>query len=131
TGDSFATILMAGLCHDRASRRLVFGAWPCLAGRPFAGNVAAAMTLLASWNVNSIKARLPNVLDWVKSAKPDILLLQEIKCVDEAFPTLEFGELGYDCAVVGQKSYNGVAILSKTRLEVAERALPGDDAFGH
>jgi exodeoxyribonuclease-3 len=89
------------------------------------------MTLIASWNVNSIKARLPNVLDWAKATRPDILLLQEVKCLEEAFPSLEFGDLGYNCAVVGQKSYNGVAILAKTRLEVAERALPGDDADGH
>src|SRR5262249_588468 len=88
------------------------------------------MTLIASWNVNSIKARLPNALDWVRTKKPDILLLQELKCLEEAFPGLEFGDLGYNYAVVGQKSYNGVAILSKTRLEVAERALPGDDADG-
>lgn len=83
------------------------------------------MTLIASWNVNSIKARLPNVLDWVKRAKPDILLLQELKCVEEAFPALEFGELGYNAVIAGQKTYNGVAILSKTPLDVAERALPG------
>jgi exodeoxyribonuclease-3 len=89
------------------------------------------MTLIASWNVNSIKARLPNVLDWVKKKKPDILLLQELKCVEEAFPALEFGDLGYNCAVVGQKTYNGVAILSKTPLEVAERALPGDNGDDH
>ncbi len=89
------------------------------------------MTLIASWNVNSIKARLPNVLDWTKAKKPDILLLQEVKCLEEAFPGLEFGDLGYNCAVVGQKSYNGVAILAKTPLELAERALPGDDADGH
>ncbi len=83
------------------------------------------MTLIASWNVNSIKARLPNVLDWVKRMKPDLLMLQELKCVEEAFPALEFGDLGYNAAVVGQKTYNGVAILSKTALEIAERALPG------
>jgi len=89
------------------------------------------MTLIATWNVNSIKARLPNVLDWVKRMKPDLLMLQELKCVEEAFPALEFGDLGYNCAAVGQKTYNGVAILSRTPLEVAERALPGDDADGH
>jgi exodeoxyribonuclease-3 len=89
------------------------------------------MTLIASWNVNSIKARLPNALDWVKKKKPDILMLQELKCVEEAFPALEFGDLGYNCAAVGQKTYNGVAKLSRTPLEVAERALPGDDADGH
>lgn len=83
------------------------------------------MVLIASWNVNSIKARLPNVLDWVKRMKPDLLMLQELKCVEEAFPALEFGDLGYNAAVVGQKTYNGVAILSKTALEIAERALPG------
>jgi exodeoxyribonuclease-3 len=83
------------------------------------------MTLIASWNVNSIKARLPNVLDWVKRAKPDILLLQELKCLEEAFPALEFTELGYNAAIAGQKTYNGVAILSKTPLEVEMRALPG------
>jgi exodeoxyribonuclease-3 len=89
------------------------------------------MTLIASWNVNSIKARLPNVLDWVKRKKPDILLLQELKCAEEAFPALEFGDLGYNAAVVGQKTYNGVAILAKTPLDVAERALPGDGGDDH
>ncbi len=87
--------------------------------------------LIASWNVNSIKARLPNVLDWVRAAKPDILMLQELKCVEEAFPALEFEELGYNCAVAGQKTYNGVALLSKTPLEIAERRLPGGDEDGH
>jgi len=86
------------------------------------------MTLIATWNVNSIKARLPNVLDWVRRKKPDILLMQELKCVEEAFPALEFGDLGYNCAVLGQKTYNGVAIVSKTRLEDVTRGLPGDEA---
>jgi exodeoxyribonuclease-3 len=89
------------------------------------------MVLIASWNVNSIKARLPNVLDWLRKTKPDVLLMQEIKCLEEAFPALEFGDLGYNLAVVGQKSYNGVAIASKTRIEVAERGLPGGDADSH
>ena len=86
------------------------------------------MVLIASWNVNSIRARLPNVLDWVRRKKPDILLMQELKCVEEAFPALEFGDLGYNCAVSGQKTYNGVAIVSKTRLEDVTRGLPGDEA---
>jgi exodeoxyribonuclease-3 len=85
------------------------------------------MTRIASWNVNSIKARLPNVLDWLRSAAPDIVLLQELKCVEENFPALEIGELGYNAAVSGQKTYNGVAILSKTPIEVEHRALPGGD----
>jgi len=89
------------------------------------------MVKIASWNVNSIKARLPNVLDWLKSARPDIALLQEIKCVEEAFPALEIGDLGYNIAVSGQKSYNGVAILSKPPLEVVVRRLPGGDRDDH
>ena len=89
------------------------------------------MVKIASWNVNSVKARLPNVLDWLKSAQPDIVLLQEIKCVEEGFPSLEIGDLGYNAAVSGQKTYNGVAILSKTPLEVAERRLPGGDGDDH
>lgn len=83
---------------------------------------------IASWNVNSIKARLPNVIEWLKEASPDIACLQEIKTVDDAFPRLEIEELGYNVETVGQKSYNGVALLSKKPIEeVALRALPGDD----
>lgn len=80
---------------------------------------------IASWNVNSIKARLPNVLDWLESFAPDVALLQEIKTVDDGFPRLEIEALGYDCAVHGQKSYNGVAILSRTGLADVEAGLPG------
>lgn len=87
------------------------------------------MTLtLASWNVNSIKARLPNVLDWLKEKSPDVACLQEIKTVDEAFPRLEIEELGYNVETAGQKSYNGVAILSKRPVEeIAHRVLPGHE----
>ena len=85
------------------------------------------MVKIATWNVNSIKARLPNVLDYLKSEAPDIALLQELKCQEENFPALEIGDLGYNCAVAGQKSYNGVAILSKTPLEVEHRVLPGHE----
>jgi exodeoxyribonuclease-3 len=86
------------------------------------------MTHIASWNVNSVKARLEHVLRWLKEASPDIALLQELKCVDEAFPSLEIESLGYNVAVVGQKAYNGVAILSKSPIDVELRALPGDEA---
>ncbi|HMA15637.1 MAG: exodeoxyribonuclease III [Bacteroidota bacterium] len=90
------------------------------------------MTLsIATWNVNSIKARLPNVLAWLKVAQPDVALLQELKCVDENFPRLEIEELGYNVAVNGQKSYNGVAILSKFPLEDVLRGLPGNDGDDH
>jgi len=82
---------------------------------------------IATWNVNSIKARLPNVLDWLKSAEPDVALLQEIKTVNENFPVMEIEELGYQVATHGQKSYNGVAILSRIGLEDVEARLPGDD----
>jgi exodeoxyribonuclease-3 len=86
------------------------------------------MTHIASWNVNSVKARLEHVLRWLKETSPDIALLQELKCVDEAFPSLEIESLGYNVAVVGQKAYNGVAILSKSPIDVELRALPGDEA---
>ena len=81
---------------------------------------------IATWNVNSIKARLPNVLDWLEDAAPDVALLQEIKTVDENFPAMEIEERGYNCAVHGQKSYNGVAILSKHPLSDVTTGLPGD-----
>ncbi len=83
---------------------------------------------IATWNVNSIKARLPNVVAWLRTASPDICLLQELKCVDDAFPALEIGELGYNIATHGQKTYNGVAILSKTPLEDVRRGLDGDES---
>ena len=86
------------------------------------------MTLtVASWNVNSIKARLPNVLAWLKEAKPDVVCLQEIKTVDEGFPRMEIEALGYNIETHGQKSYNGVAILSRYPIEEIEARLPGDD----
>jgi exodeoxyribonuclease III len=85
---------------------------------------------IATWNVNSVKARLPRVLDWLKEANPDVALLQELKVVDEGFPALEIGDLGYNIAVHGQKSWNGVAILAKRPIEDVVRGLPnpGDDA---
>ncbi|WP_460450942.1 exodeoxyribonuclease III [Alsobacter sp. SYSU BS001988] len=81
---------------------------------------------IASWNVNSVKARLEHLLAWLKQAEPDVVCLQEIKCLDEAFPTADVEALGYNVATHGQKSYNGVAILSKRPFEVM-RGLPGDD----
>ena len=83
---------------------------------------------VATWNVNSIKSRLPHLLEWLKNDKPDIVLLQEIKCVSEAFPAMEIEELGYNLAVSGQKTYNGVAILSKFPLDDIRKSLPGDDS---
>ncbi|MCC7329162.1 MAG: exodeoxyribonuclease III [Gammaproteobacteria bacterium] len=68
---------------------------------------------IATWNVNSIRQRLGHVRDWLVEAQPDVLALQEIKVVTEGFPAVEFEALGYHCAVDGQKSYNGVALLSR------------------
>src|SRR5579875_1554015 len=83
---------------------------------------------IATWNVNSINARLETVLAWFKEAQPDVACLQEIKCVDEKFPAEPFEALGYNVAVHGQKTYNGVAILSKHPLEDVRKGLPeGED----
>lgn len=79
---------------------------------------------LATWNVNSIRMRQRHVLSFLERHKPDFLLLQETKCEADAFPTLEFKALGYDAEVVGQKSYNGVAVLARQPLEVRQRRLP-------
>jgi exodeoxyribonuclease-3 len=82
---------------------------------------------IATWNVNSVNARLETVLRWFTEANPDVACLQEIKCVDEKFPSEAFERLGYNVAVHGQKTYNGVALLSKTPLEDVLRGLPGDE----
>ena len=81
---------------------------------------------IATWNVNSINARLETVLRWFEVERPDVACLQEIKCIDEKFPAEAFERLGYNVAVHGQKTYNGVALLSRTPLEDVTRGLPGD-----
>ncbi len=81
---------------------------------------------ITSWNINGIKARLPIVLDWLKQNKPDIVGLQEIKCLAENFPKQEFEDLGYNVEVFGQKSFNGVALLSKFPFDEVKRGLGGD-----
>ena len=86
---------------------------------------------IATWNVNSIKARLEPALAWLKQAQPDVVALQEIKTVDENFPREAFEALGYNCAVHGQKSYNGVALLSKRPMEDVTPRLHGNDADDH
>ncbi|MDH3231049.1 MAG: exodeoxyribonuclease III, partial [Alphaproteobacteria bacterium] len=83
---------------------------------------------IATFNVNSVKARLPRVLEWLKDAAPDVALLQEIKCVDDGFPRLEIEDLGYNVATHGQKTYNGVALLAKRPIEDVLRGLPGDES---
>jgi exodeoxyribonuclease-3 len=86
---------------------------------------------IATWNVNSVNARLETVVRWFEEAQPDVACLQEIKCVDEKFPAEAFERLGYNLAVHGQKSYNGVAILSKRPLEDVRRGLPDGDGDDH
>jgi exodeoxyribonuclease-3 len=83
---------------------------------------------LATWNVNSVNARLETVLAWFEAASPDVAVLQEIKCIDEKFPAEAFERLGYNVAVHGQKTYNGVAMLSKAPMEDVRRGLPGDES---
>ncbi len=85
------------------------------------------MTKIASWNVNSVKARLGHLCRWLKDFAPDVVLLQELKCETENFPAMEIEDLGYNVAVAGQKTYNGVAILSKSPIEVDHLTLPGDE----
>jgi exodeoxyribonuclease-3 len=79
---------------------------------------------IATWNVNSVRARIPLITGWLESAKPDVLLLQEIKCQTDDFPSFEFEAMGYRCAVAGQKSYNGVAIVSRAEIMDLVTALP-------
>ncbi len=81
---------------------------------------------IATYNVNGIAARLPRLLEWLQGFSPDAVVLQEIKCVDEKFPRLEIEALGYQVETFGQKSFNGVAILSKTPITDLARGLPGD-----
>ncbi len=83
---------------------------------------------IATWNVNSIKARLHAVTAWLEAEQPDVACLQEIKTVDDGFPRLEIEALGYHVETHGQKSYNGVALLSKLPLEDVRRGLPGDES---
>jgi exodeoxyribonuclease-3 len=87
------------------------------------------MTLrIATWNINGIKARQEALLRWLDEEKPDVVGLQEIKSVDEAFPTSEIEALGYNLVTHGQKSWNGVALLSKVPFDEVHRGLPGDDS---
>jgi exodeoxyribonuclease III len=82
---------------------------------------------IATWNVNSVKARLPNVTGWLTEVKPDVAVLQEIKCETAAFPVAAFTDIGYQCLVVGQKAYNGVALLSRLPFTPVLERLPGEE----
>ena len=80
---------------------------------------------IASWNVNSVRQRLPHLLDYLRDAAPDVICLQELKCEDAVFPRQEVMDAGYNVETFGQKTFNGVALLSKTPLEDVTRGLPG------
>jgi len=82
---------------------------------------------IATWNVNSITQRIGHLTAWMRETQPDIVLLQELKCTADAFPELEVRSAGYTAAVVGQKGYNGVAVLSRDAIETELTALPGDE----
>jgi exodeoxyribonuclease III len=81
--------------------------------------------LVATWNVNSLKVRLPHLLTWLAQAQPDIVGLQEIKMLDDTFPVAELEAAGYRCAYAGQKTYNGVAVLSREPIDDVVTDLPG------
>ncbi|WP_210484264.1 exodeoxyribonuclease III [Microvirga antarctica] len=86
---------------------------------------------IATWNVNSIKQRLEHLGEFLKTSEPDVVCLQELKCTDDTFPRSEVEGFGYHVETHGQKAYNGVAILSKRKLEDVRVGLPGDDGDDH
>ncbi|MDE8349317.1 MAG: exodeoxyribonuclease III [Acidocella sp.] len=92
---------------------------------PVAAVLRSPLTKITTWNVNSVRIRESHVADFLVREQPDLLLLQEIKCEEHQFPALAFSDLGYKSVVVGQKSYNGVAILHKAPVHVTHRKLPG------
>jgi exodeoxyribonuclease III len=82
---------------------------------------------IASWNVNSLNVRLPHLLDWLRSAAPDVAALQELKLEDAKFPHQPLAELGYQAVCAGQKTYNGVAIVSRSSASAVQIGIPGFD----
>lgn len=81
---------------------------------------------IATWNVNSILARLPHVIRWIDVEQPEVLCIQETKCTDDKFPFDAFHERGFNCIAFGQQSYNGVAILTRSQCEPVQRGYPDD-----
>jgi len=85
----------------------------------------------ATWNINSVKQRIENLVAWLTARTPDVVCLQETKCVDDAFPREPLEALGYNVAIHGQKTFNGVAILSKAKFDEVTPRLPGDAGDDH
>lgn len=94
-----------------------------------AQNLSEVAIKIASWNVNSIRARITHVTEWLKEQQPDVLMLQELK--GPTFPSESFTDLGYQSAAVTQKAYNGVAVLSRHPIQTVSTALVGDEADSH
>jgi exodeoxyribonuclease-3 len=86
------------------------------------------MVKIATWNVNSIKQRIGHLAAWAKTAEPDVILLQELKTAAEGFPEMEVRAAGYNVVLLGQKAYNGVAILSRHEISDVREGLPGDES---
>ncbi|HEU0145694.1 MAG TPA: exodeoxyribonuclease III [Bradyrhizobium sp.] len=86
---------------------------------------------IATWNVNSARQRIEHLVTWLKECSPDVVCLQEIKCTDDAFPRLEIEALGYNVVTHGQKTFNGVALLSKLPFDETTSGLAGDDEDAH
>ena len=82
---------------------------------------------IATWNVNSINVRMPQLMDWLAAAQPDVLCVQETKTIDDTFPLLELNAAGYEVAFTGQKAYNGVAIISRFPITDVQKNFPDDD----
>src|SRR6185503_12787798 len=98
----------------------------CGCGNSFSVAIwSGAPMKIASWNVNSVKVRLPHLLAFLEDAKPDVLCLQEIKCLADDFPRLEIAALGYQVEALGQRAYNGVALVSREPARIVVRGLPG------
>ena len=99
-------------------------------GRP-TDPLSEILMRIATWNVNSVKQRIENLSAWLKERQPDIVCLQETKCQDEGFPREPLEALGYNVAIHGQKTFNGVAILSKLAFDEVTARLPGDPEDDH
>ena len=83
---------------------------------------------IATWNVNSIAVRIPQLVDWLSAERPDVVCLQETKCTDDKFPFTQLTDIGYETVAFGQQTYTGVAILSLSPLASVSRGLPDDDS---
>src|SRR5947209_15767058 len=112
-------------------RPVKFYSWRLYSAHRDPANCKETGMRIATWNVNSIKQRMDNALAWLSERRPDVVCLQETKCVDDAFPRLEFESLGYNVAVHGQKTFNGVAILSRLSFDQVIPRLPGSDEDDH